>query len=94
MNSNANLLNETNSLNKICVLFNFWKLKTENSLLHIFTNWVLRIIIDFELSNKFFCFKNKKLFLETENKGKNSYQTYYLLKKNSIKEPLKNKSYF
>ena len=32
--------------------------------------------VHFKLPNKFFRLKNRKLFLETKNKGKNSYQTY------------------
>ena len=45
-----------------------------------FINWILKtdfIFCQFWLPNKFFSFKNKKLFLKTENKEKNSYQTYY-----------------
>ena len=44
-----------------------------------FTNWVLITFlfsVHFELPNKFFNLKSRKLFLKTENKKKNSYQTY------------------
>ena len=31
------LINETNSLNQICVFIDFWKLEIENSILHVFS---------------------------------------------------------
>ena len=64
------------------VFFDFWKLETENSLLYVFS-FLHKLgfennffFIHFGLPNKFFSFKNRKLFLKTKNKGKNSYQTY------------------
>ena len=52
------------------VFINFWKLETENSPLQIEFWKQFLFFIYFELPNKFFSFKNRKLFLETENKGK------------------------
>ena len=37
LNSNTNSLNETVSLNQIRVLFDFWKIETENNILHVFS---------------------------------------------------------
>ena len=44
--------------------------------------------VRFELPNKFFSLKNRKLFLKTENKGKKQLQTYP--KSNQLKKKAKN----
>ena len=44
-----------------------------------FTNWVLITVFvfyPFWVAKQVFSLKNRKFFLETENKGKSNYQTY------------------
>ena len=56
------------------VFIDFWKLETENSILHVFY-FLYKLSfenkfffsVNFRLLNKFFSLKNKKLFLEIEN---------------------------
>ena len=59
------------------LFIDFWKLQTENSLLHVFNflhklgfENIFLFSIHFELPNKFFSFKYRKMFLKTENKEK------------------------
>ena len=52
------------------VFINFWKLETENSPLQIEFWEQFLFSVHFELPNKFFSLKNRKLFLKIENKGK------------------------
>ena len=72
------------------VFIDFWKLETENSILHIF-NFLHNefwdqffFLVHFGLPYKFFSLKNRKLFLETENKGKKQLPNipYYFLSLN------------
>ena len=65
------------------VFIDFRKLETEKSILHVFSflhklsfEISFFFLVHFGLPNKFFSLKNRKLFLETENKGKNNYQIY------------------
>ena len=77
LNFNAKSLNETDSLNQIHVFINFWNLETKNSLLDVFNFFhklsfensfcYLSILV---CQTSFFCLKNRKLFLKTENKEK------------------------
>ena len=65
------------------VFIDFRKLETEKSILHVFS-FLYKLsfeinfffLVHFGLPYKFFSLKNRKLFLETENKGKNNYQIY------------------
>ena len=59
------------------VFIDFWKLKTENNILHVFSflhklsfenSFCFLSILSCQTS--FFCLKNRKLFLETENNEK------------------------
>ena len=77
LNSNANSLNETVSLNQMHVLFDFWKMETENKLLYFFSflhklsfenSFCFLSILSCQTS--FFIFKNRKLFLKIEKKKK------------------------
>ena len=75
MYSNANSLNETDSLNQMRVFINFWKLEIKNSILHIFSFFFYKFsfensffLVYFGLPNKFFSLKNRNLFLKIENK--------------------------
>ena len=79
MKSNANSLNEINSLNQMCVFIKFWILKTENKFLHVFS-----FLHKLSFKNSFcflFILGCQTNFLvskiETESKEKkNNYQTY------------------
>ena len=83
LNSNAKLLNETDSLNQIHVFINFWNLETKNSILDVF-NFLHKL--SFENSfcylsilvcqTSFFVWKIKNCFWKQKIKRKNSYQTY------------------
>ena len=59
------------------VFINFWKLETENNILHVFSflhklsfenSFYFLSILGCQTS--FFCLKNRKFFLETENNEK------------------------
>ena len=83
LNFNANSLNETDLLNQMRIFIHFWKLETENSLLHVFS---FLHKLSFE---NIFCFlsilyckisflvsKIENYFWKQKIKGKSSYQTY------------------
>ena len=72
----------------MCVFIDFWKLETENSLLHVFS-FLHKLSFEnsfcflpvFELPNKFFSLKIENCFWKQKTKGKNSYQTYIVQEK-------------
>ena len=67
----------------MCIFIDFWKIEIKNSILHVF-NFFHKLSFDnsfcflsiLSCQTSFLNLKSRKLFLKTENKKKNSYQTY------------------
>ena len=83
LNFNANSLNETDLLNQMRIFIDFWKLETENSLLHVFSflhklsfenSFYFQPILGCQTS--FLVSKIENNFWKQIVKGKSSYQIY------------------